>query len=75
MEGKHPPRAEGALGSWSLLSMNIDITRRAGTWSVMLCYVNYLPGFAQILCSKAENTRLIIQVDNAKLAADDFRIK
>lgn len=55
--------------------MNIDITRRAGTWSVMLCYVNYLPGFAQILCSKAENTRLIIQVDNAKLAADDFRIK
>uniref|UniRef100_A0A673VDI2 IF rod domain-containing protein n=2 Tax=Suricata suricatta TaxID=37032 RepID=A0A673VDI2_SURSU len=29
----------------------------------------------KILCSKAENTRLIIQVDNAKLAADDFRIK
>ncbi|VFV24978.1 type i cuticular ha8 [Lynx pardinus] len=28
----------------------------------------------KILCSKAENTRLIIQVDNAKLAADDFRI-
>ncbi|XFG10990.1 hypothetical protein AB1E19_014614 [Capra hircus] len=29
----------------------------------------------KILCSKAENARLIIQVDNAKLAADDFRIK
>ncbi|XP_004410551.1 PREDICTED: keratin, type I cuticular Ha8 [Odobenus rosmarus divergens] len=29
----------------------------------------------KILCSKAENTKLIIQVDNAKLAADDFRIK
>ncbi|XP_004772830.2 keratin, type I cuticular Ha7-like [Mustela erminea] len=29
----------------------------------------------KILCSKAENTRMIIQVDNAKLAADDFRIK
>ncbi|KAF0874170.1 KRT38 protein, partial [Crocuta crocuta] len=29
----------------------------------------------KILCSKAENTRLIIQTDNAKLAADDFRIK
>ena len=38
-------------------------------------YVNYIPGFGQILCSKAENARLIIQVDNAKLAADDFRIK
>ncbi|XP_069339247.1 keratin, type I cuticular Ha7-like [Eulemur rufifrons] len=29
----------------------------------------------KILCSKAENTRLIVQIDNAKLAADDFRIK
>ncbi|XP_007940305.1 keratin, type I cuticular Ha8-like [Orycteropus afer afer] len=29
----------------------------------------------KILCSKAENARLITQVDNAKLAADDFRIK
>ncbi|XP_005862029.1 PREDICTED: keratin, type I cuticular Ha7-like [Myotis brandtii] len=29
----------------------------------------------KILCIKSENNRLVIQVDNAKLAADDFRTK
>ncbi|XP_059937678.1 keratin, type I microfibrillar 48 kDa, component 8C-1-like [Mesoplodon densirostris] len=29
----------------------------------------------KILCSKAENTRLVVQIDNAKLAADGFKTK
>uniref|UniRef100_H0Y061 IF rod domain-containing protein n=1 Tax=Otolemur garnettii TaxID=30611 RepID=H0Y061_OTOGA len=29
----------------------------------------------QILCSKSEDARLLVQIDNAKLAADDFRTK
>ncbi|XP_039729454.1 keratin, type I cuticular Ha3-I-like [Pteropus medius] len=30
---------------------------------------------SQILCSKSENSRLVVQIDNAKVAADDFRTK
>ncbi|XP_010633844.1 keratin, type I cuticular Ha4-like [Fukomys damarensis] len=29
----------------------------------------------KILCAKSENSKLMVQVDNAKLAADDFRTK
>ncbi|EHB02845.1 Keratin, type I cuticular Ha1 [Heterocephalus glaber] len=29
----------------------------------------------KILCNKAENARLVVEVDNAKLATDDFRTK
>lgn len=29
----------------------------------------------QILCAKSENARLVVKIDNAKLASDDFRTK
>ncbi|XP_045692701.1 keratin, type I cuticular Ha7-like [Phyllostomus hastatus] len=40
------------------------------------CYFQTIEELQQkILCSKAENARLVTQIDNAKLAADDFKIK
>ncbi|XP_043858716.1 keratin, type I cuticular Ha2-like [Dromiciops gliroides] len=29
----------------------------------------------KVLCTKAENARMVVQIDNAKLASDDFRTK
>ncbi|XP_036985648.1 keratin, type I cytoskeletal 40 [Artibeus jamaicensis] len=40
------------------------------------CYFNTIEDLQQkILCTKAENSRLTIQLDNCKLAAEDFRSK
>ncbi|XP_045693103.1 keratin, type I cytoskeletal 40 [Phyllostomus hastatus] len=40
------------------------------------CYFNTIEELQQkILCTKAENSRLAIQLDNCKLAAEDFRSK
>ncbi|XP_037665007.1 keratin, type I cytoskeletal 40 [Choloepus didactylus] len=40
------------------------------------CYFNTIEDLQQkILCTKAENSRLAVQLDNCKLAADDFRSK
>uniref|UniRef100_A0A8C3YKU0 Keratin 40 n=1 Tax=Catagonus wagneri TaxID=51154 RepID=A0A8C3YKU0_9CETA len=40
------------------------------------CYFDIIEELQQkILCTKAENSRLTVQLDNCKLAADDFRSK
>ncbi|XP_004633948.1 keratin, type I cytoskeletal 40 [Octodon degus] len=40
------------------------------------CYFDSIEELQQkILCTKAENSRLAVQLDNCKLAADDFRSK
>ncbi|KAM4843285.1 keratin, type I cytoskeletal 40 [Thomomys bottae] len=40
------------------------------------CYFNTIEELQQkLLCTKAENSRLAVQLDNCKLAADDFRSK
>ncbi|XP_006832665.1 PREDICTED: keratin, type I cytoskeletal 40 [Chrysochloris asiatica] len=40
------------------------------------CYFNTIEDLQQkILCTKAENSRLAVQLDNCKLATDDFRSK
>ncbi|XP_077019128.1 keratin, type I cuticular Ha5 [Tamandua tetradactyla] len=64
---------------------NAELESRIREWSqqqVPYMYPDYQSYFRTIeelqkktLCTKAENTRLVVQIDNAKLAADDFRTK
>ncbi|XP_055983202.1 keratin, type I cuticular Ha4 [Sorex fumeus] len=64
---------------------NAELERRIQEWcQQQVPYVcpNYQSYFRtieelqqKILCAKSENTRLVVQIDNAKLASDDFRTK
>ena len=67
------PRAQG----WATLSPQRQPTPGVGSSkqkNVLSCteIASLLP---QTLCTKAENARQVVQIDNAKLAADDFRSK
>ncbi|XP_062969334.1 keratin, type I cuticular Ha5 [Cynocephalus volans] len=64
---------------------NAELESRIREWSEQqvpyMCpdYQSYFRTIEELqkktLCSKAENSRLVVQIDNAKLAADDFRTK
>nr|XP_036875633.1 keratin, type I cuticular Ha5 [Manis javanica] len=64
---------------------NASLENRIREWSEQqvpyLCpdYRSYFRTIEELqkktLCTKSENARLVVQIDNAKLAADDFRTK
>ncbi|XP_036738745.2 keratin, type I cuticular Ha5 [Manis pentadactyla] len=64
---------------------NAELESRIREWSEQqvpyLCpdYQSYFRTVEELqkktLCTKSENARLVVQIDNAKLAADDFRTK
>ncbi|XP_040857452.1 keratin, type I cuticular Ha8-like [Ochotona curzoniae] len=61
------------------LETTIRETSKCHETSVCPDYQSYFRNIEElqqrILCIKSENNRLVVQVDNAKLAADDFRTK
>ncbi|XP_001368059.1 keratin, type I cuticular Ha6 [Monodelphis domestica] len=64
---------------------NAELEKKIQEWygsQILLVYPDYQSYFKtiedlqqKILLTKAENARLVLQIDNAKLAADDFRTK
>ncbi|KAM6295454.1 uncharacterized protein AAHN32_010807 [Aegotheles albertisi] len=63
----------------SLLEMQIKEWHEKNTISVRHDYSSYFKTIeelqTQISAAQLENARLVLQIDNAKLAADDFRLK
>ncbi|XP_007465300.1 PREDICTED: LOW QUALITY PROTEIN: keratin, type I cuticular Ha5 [Lipotes vexillifer] len=66
---------------WDSAELESHIQERSRPQDPLVCpdYQSYFWTIEELqqktLCTKAENARLVVQMDNAKLAADDFRTK